>query len=44
MQAARKRAANEAITRAPVDTGYQRFSADSRSMRPGSARPAALLR
>jgi hypothetical protein len=29
LQAARKRAANEAITRAPVDTGYKRFSADS---------------
>jgi hypothetical protein len=29
LQAARKRAANEAITRAPVDTGYRRFSADS---------------
>jgi hypothetical protein len=28
-QAARKRAANEAIERAPIDTAYQRFMADS---------------
>jgi hypothetical protein len=28
-QAARKRAANQAIARAPVDTGFKRFSADS---------------
>lgn len=29
LQAARKRAANEAIERAPIDTAYQRFMADS---------------
>lgn len=29
MQAARKRTANEAIERAPIDTAYQRFMADS---------------
>jgi hypothetical protein len=40
LQSARKRTANEAIDRAPIDTAYQRFVADSQTGEGGSARTA----